>query len=71
MANMQTAPRNLKQKTNLKEQFAAKTGDKTHPQDESAMNHMSRADIIARNKSPQRRVISGASIEKKGQRDNE
>lgn len=44
---------------------------KSHPQNSSAMNNMAGDDIIHRNESPQRRIISGASLGKKGQRDRQ
>ncbi len=53
-------------KLNLKRQLPGATGDKSRPQNRRALNEMSRAEKIHRTKTPERRIISGASINRKG-----
>lgn len=53
-------------KMNLKKDFDLDTSAKTHTRNLSATNNVTRADIVARQESPQRRIISGASLNKKG-----
>jgi len=54
-------------KMNLKAQ-KGKPGAKVVPQNDSALNNMARDERITRNINPMRRIISGASLNKKGQR---
>ena len=50
---------------NLRKQVQ-KAGQKTRPQDESALNHMARNDRIKRS-TVNRRIINGAALGKTGQ----
>lgn len=56
-------------KMNLKKDFVLSTNAKTYSQNLSATNNVTRGDIVARQESPQRRIISGASLNKKGRLD--
>ncbi len=53
-------------KMNIQKEFSHKSGMKTEPQNESAMNYMARNDSIKRTTSSQRRVITGAALGKTG-----
>lgn len=53
-------------KMNLKKDFNLRSSTKTMAESLSATNKLSRGDLVARKESPQRRIISGASLNKKG-----
>ena len=53
-------------KMNLKKEFKDGNSTKTLKQDQSAANNMPRSESVRRHESPQRQIISGASINKKG-----
>ncbi|MBC7466469.1 MAG: hypothetical protein H7256_10800 [Bdellovibrio sp.] len=50
----------------MKNKFNLTSGAKIHTQTQAALNNLTRGAIVARNESPQRRIISGASLNKKG-----
>lgn len=53
-------------KMNLKDQLAKQSGDTNQPQNQSAMNNMSRANRIQRQSAANRRIITGAALGKTG-----
>ncbi len=53
-------------KMNLKDKFAQTSGVKNQPQNMSAVNNMSRADLIQRQSGTNRRIITGAAMGKTG-----
>lgn len=53
-------------KMNLKKDYNLRSSTKTMAESLSATNKLSRGDLVARKESPQRRIISGASLNKKG-----
>lgn len=50
----------------MKNKFNLSSGVKIQTQTQSAVNNLTRGAIVSRNESQQRRIISGASLNKKG-----
>lgn len=53
-------------KMNLKKNYRTDSSHKLSRQDRDTANNVSRSDLIQKHESQQRRIISGASINKKG-----